>query len=439
MKAWFPKIAQRLWRKKKESEPSAQEWWLRLYPFLKVRVDVERLTSIEKVEERRLFLEKNLGDLEKELRLKLKPEVRDYVLTRWFWEVWGFGPLETLLQNPEITDILINGPHEIYQEVHGILERTELQFEDSRHLMNHVLRVLSEQGHRVDLASPQVDSKLKDGSRLNVVVAPIAPKGPVVSIRKFVHDKMTLDDLQQAGSLPERLKLYLHMVVQARLNMIVSGATGSGKTTLLNAVLAVIPEDERLVVIEDTAELALEHRHAVRLLTRTDNLLGTNRVTQRDLLKNALRMRPDRILIGEVRGDEVMEMLQAMNTGHDGSLSTIHASYVEEVPTRLANLASMTELSLTTDFILKQIASSVNVIVQIGRYRDGGRRLAQVSEVTGYHDGRLQFTHIYQLTFDAKSRQWQERLTTQNIQEYTLQKARERGVSEEFIQRVISG
>ena len=298
-------------------------------------------------------------------------------------ELFGLGPLEPLLSDPSISDILVNGPKVIYVERRGVIEGTDVCFNDAQHLMRIIERMVSRVGRRVDESSPMVDARLQDGSRVNVIIAPLALDGPIVSIRRFPADALTEEDLLRYNGLTESMLELLKVAVIGKLNIVVSGGTGSGKTTLLNILSASIPSGERIITIEDTAELRLKQDHVVRLETRPPNIEGKGTVKQRQLVINALRMRPDRIVIGEVRGEEAMDMLQAMNTGHEGSLTTIHANTPRDALNRLETMVTMANLNLPDKGIRQQMASAIDLVVQATRLPDGSRKVTCISEVTG--------------------------------------------------------
>ncbi len=298
-------------------------------------------------------------------------------------ETLGLGPLEPLLQDPDISDILVNGPGQVYIEKQGKLHKTEVTFKDDDHLMAIIERIVSKVGRRVDESTPLVDARLPDGSRVNVIIPPLALDGPSLSIRRFGIDPLKMANLIANKSLTEEMAGTFEAMVKARLNILVSGGTGAGKTTLLNILSASVPNTERIVTIEDSAELILQQEHVVRLETRPPNIEGKGSVTQRDLVRNALRMRPDRIIVGEVRGGEALDMLQAMNTGHDGSISTIHANAPRDALARLETMVLMAGFELPPKAIREQVSSALNVIIQVARLSDGTRKIVKVSEVTG--------------------------------------------------------
>ncbi|MCL4676079.1 MAG: CpaF family protein [Pararhodobacter sp.] len=300
-----------------------------------------------------------------------------------FFEVRGLGPLEPLLQDDTVNDILVNGPNRVFVERAGKLELTDVTFKDERHLLRIIDKIVSAVGRRVDESNPYVDARLADGSRFNAMVPPVAVDGSLVSIRKFKKEKLAVNDLVTFGAFSEEMAMYLEAAVATRLNIIVSGGTGSGKTTTLNALSSFIDHSERILTIEDTAELQLQQTHVGRMESRPANVEGKGAVTQRDCLRNALRMRPDRIIVGETRGEEVIDMLQAMNTGHDGSMTTIHANSSRDAVSRLENMVAMAGIEMPLKAVRSQVASAVNLIVQVTRLQDGSRRMVSVTEVTG--------------------------------------------------------
>jgi len=320
-------------------------------------------------------------------------------------EVFGFGPLEPLLKDPEITDILVNNSHEIYVEKHGKLERCSITFRDDRHLLQIIDRIVSRVGRRVDETSPMVDARLPDGSRVNAIIPPLALNGPVLSIRRFGVNPYQLDDLLRVQSLTPEMVEFLEAAVRSKLNIIISGGTGSGKTTLLNILSSFIPTNERIITIEDSAELLLQQPHVVRLETRPPNVEGRGAVTQRELLFNTLRMRPDRIILGEVRGAEALDMLQAMNTGHEGSLTTIHANTPRDALSRIEMMVSMSGLEIPIRAVRQQISSAVDLMVQTSRLIDGKRRTIANTEIVGMEGDIVTMQDIFkfdQETVDAE-------------------------------------
>jgi pilus assembly protein CpaF len=311
-------------------------------------------------------------------------------------ELFGLGPLEPLLGDPTISDILVNSHRKIYIERRGKLEATDVAFKDDEHLMRVIERIVSSVGRRIDESSPMVDARLSDGSRVNAIIPPLSIDGPVLSIRRFGAEPLRMAALIENRALTREIAEMTEMCVRARLNLLISGGTGAGKTTLLNALSAYIPEDERIVTIEDSAELQLQQPHVVRLETRPPNIEGRGEVTQRDLVRNALRMRPDRIVIGEVRGGEAIDMLQAMNTGHDGSLTTIHANTPRDALSRLETMIQMTGMRLSERAMRQQVASALDIVLQVARLSDGTRRVTSISEITGMEGEMITMQEIFQ-------------------------------------------
>ncbi|WP_372613740.1 CpaF family protein [Aquicoccus sp.] len=325
----------------------------------------------------------------------LNREDRTQLNKELYFEVKGLGPLETLLQDDSVNDILVNGPQQIFVERDGRLELTDITFKDERHLMRIIDKIVSAVGRRVDESNPYVDARLADGSRFNAMVPPVAVDGSLVSIRKFKKDKLGIDDLVRFGAFSEEMAAYLQAAVACRLNIIVSGGTGSGKTTTLNALSSFIDDAERILTIEDTAELQLQQTHVGRMESRPPNVEGKGEVSPRDCLKNALRMRPDRIIVGETRGEEVIDMLQAMNTGHDGSMTTIHANNARDGISRLENMIAMAGIEMPLKAVRSQIASAVNLIVQANRLQDGSRRMTSITEITGMEGDVISMQEVF--------------------------------------------
>jgi len=351
-----------------------QEKLISQLDFRKGRLDKEEVhREIEQLLDA-LLLEENvfLSRLEK-----------DRLLEQIIDEILGYGPIQPLLEDETINEIMVNGPKRIYVERNGKIEKTNLSFQDEDHLMRIIDRILAPLGRRVDESSPFVDARLPDGSRVNVIIPPLSLIGPVLTIRKFARIPFTAEKLVEIGTLTPEVLEFLKACIVARLNIIISGGTGSGKTTLLNVLSAYIPEDERIITIENAAELQLKQEHVVTLETRPPNIEGKGEVTMRDLVINALRMRPDRIIVGEVRGGEALDMLQAMNTGHDGSLTTLHANSPRDALSRLETMVLMAGMELPLKAIRQQIASAIDLIIHVERLRDGSRKVVQVSEVQG--------------------------------------------------------
>jgi pilus assembly protein CpaF len=329
-------------------------------------------------------------------------------------DMLGLGPLEPLMSDETITDIMVNGPRQVYIERRGKLELADVRFRDDQHVMNVATKIVSRIGRRIDEAKPLVDARLEDGSRVNIIIPPLALDGPSISIRKFAKKTITLDIMAQTGSISANMATLLKIAARCRLNILISGGTGSGKTTLLNAMSRMIDPAERTVTIEDAAELQLQQPHVVRLETRPPNLEGSGEITMRDLLKNALRMRPDRIIIGECRGEEALDMLQAMNTGHDGSMSTIHANNPREALTRLENMIGMGGINLPSKAVRTQIASAIHLIAQVNRMRDGARRVTHLVEVVGMEGDVVTTQELFSYQFQGETGEGKLRGTFQS-------------------------
>ncbi|HWO56182.1 MAG TPA: ATPase, T2SS/T4P/T4SS family [bacterium] len=358
------------------------------------RLDLSVLITVD-----RTVLQSQIGRVTESLLLEeglnLTPEVKERLITEIRDELLGLGPLEQYMNRPEVSDILVNGYNQVYIEEGGKLQLTETRFKDNDHLMKIIDRIVTRVGRRLDEASPMVDARLPDGSRVNAIIPPLALDGPMLSIRRFRTNVLSIEDLLERGSITPPLFEFLKGAIKSRLNIVISGGTGSGKTTLLNILSAYIPDDERIVTIEDSAELQLQQPHVIRLETRPPNIEGRGTVTQRDLLRNALRMRPDRILIGEVRGAEIYDMLQAMNTGHDGSLTTIHANSTRDCLLRLETLMLLSGIDIPGRAIRELIASSINLLVQVTRYSDGSRRVSSISEIVGMEQSTITLQEIF--------------------------------------------
>ncbi|BCV23446.1 CpaF family protein [Gelria sp. Kuro-4] len=320
-------------------------------------------------------------------RLKIAAEIVD--------EILGYGPITPLLNDPEISEIMVNGPHQVYVERNGMLELTDVFFRDNDHVMNIIDRIVSPLGRRIDESMPMVDARLPDGSRVNAIIPPLALNGSVITIRKFAQDPFTVEDLINFGTLTREMAAFLEACVKARLNIVVSGGTGSGKTTTLNVLSSFIPPTERIITIEDAAELQLRQPHVITLESRPPNIEGKGAITIRDLVRNALRMRPDRIIVGEVRGGEALDMLQAMNTGHDGSLTTGHANSPRDMLSRLETMVLMAGMELPVRAIREQISSAIDLIIQQSRLRDGSRRITHITEVLGLEGEVIVLQDLY--------------------------------------------
>lgn len=358
------------------------------------RVDLERVAN-QRDDNTRSQVLSVIQDLVANLKTPLSGRERERLALEVLDEVFGLGPLEPVLQDPTVSDILVNGPRQVYVERNGILEESNLMFKDNAHLMNIIDKIVSAVGRRVDESSPMVDARLADGSRVNVIIPPLAIDGPHISIRRFGHIPITEDDLLKNQTLTKPMLELLRAAVKARINIVISGGTGAGKTTLLNVLSGYISEKERIVTIEDSAELQLKQRHCVRLETRPANIEGTGSIMQRQLVINSLRMRPDRIVVGEVRGEEALDMLQAMNTGHDGSMTTVHANSPRDAIARIETMALMANLNLPEKAVRRQIASAVQLIVQISRFTDGSRRVTHVTEISGMEDDVVSLQDVF--------------------------------------------
>jgi len=358
------------------------------------RINLEALSSLAG-ERARAEIRTAVAKLVEEERTPLSLAEKERVIEEVLDEVFGLGPLEPLLRDPTISDILVTTPRLVYVERGGKLYRTSVEFKDNNHLLRIIEKVVARVGRRVDESSPLVDARLPDGSRVNAAIPPVAVDGPLLSIRRFGRDLLQGEDLVAKLALTEGMLELLKACVRARLNIVISGGTGSGKTTLLNVLSSYIPENERIVTIEDAAELRLRQTHVARLETRPANIEGSGAIKIRDLVINALRMRPDRIIVGEVRSEEALDMLQAMNTGHDGSLTTIHANSPRDAISRMETMALMANLNLPEKAIRQQIASAVNIIVQVSRMSDGSRRVTHLSEITGMDQEVISMQDIY--------------------------------------------
>ena len=360
-------------------------------------LDNLNLAALETASEQELRAEINAitSEVLEEKAIVLNREDRTTLNQDLFDEVTGLGPLETLLKDDTVNDILVNGPQQIFVERAGKLQLTDVTFKDEKHLLRIIDKIVSAVGRRVDESNPYVDARLKDGSRFNAMVPPIAVDGSLVSIRKFKKDKLGIDDLVNFGAFTEEMAAYLQAAVATRLNVIVSGGTGSGKTTTLNALSSFIDNAERILTIEDTAELQLQQTHVGRMESRPANVEGKGEVSPRDCLKNALRMRPDRIIVGETRGEEVIDMLQAMNTGHDGSMTTIHANSARDGISRLENMIAMAGVEMPIKAVRSQISSAVNLLVQASRLQDGSRRMTSITEITGMEGDVISMQEVF--------------------------------------------
>jgi pilus assembly protein CpaF len=376
-----------------------KEWKLRIHDRLLKILDLSLIVTIEEALAReqirdtgRRLLEEETAPLTLEQRRRVLKHIED--------EVMGLGPLEPLLADKKVADILVNGANQVYVERRGRMELTDIKFNDDAHLLHIIDRIVSSVGRRIDESSPMVDARLKDGSRVNAIIPPLAIDGPTLSIRRFAVERLKMEELIAYGSISQAAADVLSGVVAGRLNVLISGGTGAGKTTLLNVLSGFIPSHERIITIEDSAELQLQQPHVVRLETRPPNIEGRGEVNQRDLVRNSLRMRPDRIVLGEVRGPEALDMLQAMNTGHDGSLTTVHANTPRDALGRIESMVSMTGINFPTKVLREQISSAIDVVVQIARYEDGRRRVISIQEVNGMEGDVITTSELFR--FDRR-------------------------------------
>jgi len=371
-----------------------QEWKLRINERLLNVLDLSLLQSVENDKAREQIRE-IASRLMTEESAPLSLRQRKVIIQRIEDEIMGLGPLEPLLADKSISDILVNGAKSVYVERRGKLEKTDVTFHDDAHLLNTIDRIVSAVGRRIDESSPMVDARLKDGSRVNAIIPPLAIDGPAMSIRRFAVELLSVNDLINLGTITAEVAKVLEVIVKARLNILISGGTGAGKTTMLNILSGFIPHDERIVTIEDSAELQLQQPHVVRLETRPPNIEGRGEVSSRDLVRNSLRMRPERIIVGEVRGGEALDMLQAMNTGHDGSLTTVHANTPRDSLSRIENMVSMTGIAFPIKALRAQISSAIDVVMQVSRLEDGTRRLTSLQEVNGMEGDIITMSDLF--------------------------------------------
>ncbi|WP_420348401.1 CpaF family protein [Pelagibius sp.] len=375
----------------------------KVHPLVMERLDVSAASQLPRDD-----LTRQIGEIVREIvideKLNLNAPEQQSIVDLMLDDMLGLGPLEPLLADESVTDIMVNGPYQIYVERRGKLELSNIRFQNDEHVLNIARRIVSQIGRRVDETTPLVDARLLDGSRVNIIIPPLAIDGPSISIRKFAKKGITLDVMQRQNNISAAMATVLKIASRSQLNILISGGTGSGKTTLLNAMSQMIDPGERIVTIEDAAELQLQQPHVVRLETRPPNLEGSGEITMRDLVKNALRMRPDRIILGEVRGSEAVDMLQAMNTGHDGSLGTIHANRPREALTRLENMIGMAGINLPARAVRTQIASALDMIVQVSRMRDGMRRVTHVEEIVGMEGEIITTQTLFTYEFEGEGK-----------------------------------
>ncbi|HLZ66963.1 MAG TPA: CpaF family protein [Aliidongia sp.] len=384
--------------------PAMDETRRQMRDLLLTRIDTTAAVKLSP-EGLRAEIRRLVGDIGTEQRVQLNAREQERLVQELLDDMVGLGPLEPLLADDAVTDIMINGPHNVWVERRGKLELVPVRFRDNQHVANIAQRIAASVGRRVDEASPICDARLADGSRVNILLPPLALCGPTLSIRKFSRKAITLDMMVRQGNLSEPLARFLEIAAKARLNILVSGGTGSGKTTLMNAMSRSIDQGERIVTIEDAAELRLQQPHVVSVETRPANLEGNGEINQRDLLKNALRMRPDRIIVGEVRGAEAFDMLQAMNTGHDGSMSTVHANTPRDALSRVENMVLMAAVGLPSRAIRTQIVSALDLVIQIERMRDGIRRVVSVMEVIGLESDVITTQELFAFRYEGETRE----------------------------------
>ncbi len=373
----------------------------RIHPLVMDRLDIAAASQLPRDELQHQIAE-IVSEVARDEKLHLNLQEQSAIVEVMLDDMLGLGPLEPLLADDLVTDIMVNGPNQVYIEKGGKLEVTDVKFQNDEHVLNISRRIVSQVGRRIDESHPLVDARLMDGSRVNIIIPPLAIDGPTISIRKFAKQGITLDVMQRQSNVSPAMATVLKIAGRSALNILISGGTGSGKTTLLNAMSQTIDTGERIVTIEDAAELQLQQPHVVRLETRPANLEGQGEITMRDLVKNALRMRPDRIILGEVRGSEAVDMLQAMNTGHDGSLGTIHANRPREALTRLENMVGMAGINLPAKAVRTQIASALDMIVQVSRMRDGMRRITHIEEVVGMEGDIITTQTLFTFEFEGE-------------------------------------
>jgi pilus assembly protein CpaF len=366
-----------------------------LHRKLLERINLERLAEIDAPRVRR-EVRVAVAAMVEEVAPQLAEQEHESLVDEVLNEVFGLGPLEPLMQDPTISDILVTTPHLVYVERNGKLEKSQVRFKDNAHLQRIIQKIVGQAGRRIDESSPMVDTRLPDGSRVNAVIEPVAVDGPLLSIRRFSADPLTVDNLIRMRAATPEIMTLLAACVKARLNIVIAGGTGTGKTTLLNILSTYIPSDERIVTIEDTAELQLRQEHVARMETRPPNIEGQGAIKQRQLVINSLRMRPNRIILGEVRGEEALDMLQAMNTGHDGSLATIHANSCRDAVSRLEMMVGMGNPNISLQSIRQQIANAIDAYVQVSRLSDGTRKITQIAETVGLRDGEVELRQIFE-------------------------------------------
>lgn len=373
-----------------------QEIKARIHTRLIESLDMKALLSLDANVPAEGAIERTVHLLLSEESLPLTADERQRIARDVLYETLGLGPLEPLLVDPEVNDILVNGSQNVWVDRNGLLQETDIHFNDDNHLLHVINRIVARIGRRVDESSPIVDARLPDGSRVNAIIPPLSLEGPILSIRRFRATPFAVDDLVAKNTVSKQMAEFLRLAVRARLNILISGGTSAGKTTLLNVLSGCIANSERIITIEDTSELRLQQRHVIRLESRPSNIEGQGAVSQRELVKNALRMRPDRIVVGEVRGAEALDMLQAMNTGHEGSLTTVHANSPRDALSRIETLVLLSGIELSQRSIREQIASAFDLVVQIKRLQDGSRKVVSIAEITDVHEGVILMQELYE-------------------------------------------
>ncbi|MFM7029288.1 MAG: CpaF family protein [Chakrabartia sp.] len=389
-------------RRKRSAEPQEMDRAASRFADFKAAIHTKLLTRLDlnaaenmAPDELRGVLARSITQIVEEDSLPINQQERETIVTEIQNDILGLGPLEPLLADARVSEIMVNGPDKIYFERNGKIERADMSFSSERHLLNVIDKIVYQMGRRIDEASPMVDARLPDGSRINAVIAPVALDGPSLTIRRFPETPLRMADLVDKGSLTHSMAALFEGIVKSKLNVVISGGTGSGKTTLLNILSGYIPDGERIITLEDTAELQLQQDHVLRLETRPPNIEGLGEISMRALVKNSLRMRPDRIVLGEIRGDEVIDVLQAMNTGHDGSLTTIHANSPRDALGRMEYLVGLSGLEISARSIRQQISSAINVLIQTSRLSDGRRRITSVHEITGMEGDVISSQEIF--------------------------------------------
>lgn len=417
------------------SYASIEQAKLKLQPLVLERIDTSAAAKMARIDLAR-DLSVLVADLLNETKIQLNAVERQNLVTQLLDDMLGLGPLEPLLADEGISEIMVNGPKQVYIENKGRLILSDVQFRDNAHVQSIATRIVTAIGRRIDESSPLCDARLADGSRVNIIIPPLAIDGAAITIRKFSKKKITLDTMITFGSISPTMAKILKICGRCRLNILISGGTGSGKTTLLNALSQMIDHGERVVTIEDAAELQLQQPHVVRLETRPANLEGHGEITMRDLLKNALRMRPDRIIVGETRGGEAIDMLQAMNTGHDGSFSTVHANRPREALMRLENMVGLAGVNLSPRAIRQQIASAVDMIIQISRMRDGSRRITHITEITGMEGEVITMQDLFtsEVVGELPGGKLDVRFTNHGLRPHCLPKAAYYGLDKQLLE-----